>query len=82
METLSAPHSVTARLPCAESPGSVLQISFQAFAQILAAEREKPGRKIILWVSPGWPPLADLENERDAKPEASTVTRRSVRKCR
>lgn len=43
------------------------EISFQAFAQILAAEREKPGRKIVLWVSPGWPPLAGLEKERDAK---------------
>jgi VWFA-related protein len=41
------------------------EISFQAFAQILA-EREKPGRKIVLWVSPGWPPLV-LENERAAK---------------
>ncbi len=43
------------------------EISFRAFAQILAAEREKPGRKIVLWVSPGWPPLFGLENERDAK---------------
>lgn len=43
------------------------EISFQAFAQILAAEREKPGRKIVLWVSPGWPPLVGLANERDAK---------------
>jgi VWFA-related protein len=41
--------------------------SFQAFLQILAAEREKPGRKIVLWVSPGWPPLVGLENARDAK---------------
>jgi VWFA-related protein len=48
--------------------GNRFLISFQAFAQILAAEREKPGRKIILWVSPGWPLLAGLENERDAKP--------------
>ena len=43
------------------------KISFQAFAQILAAERAKPGRKIILWVSAGWPPLAGLENARDAR---------------
>lgn len=43
------------------------QISFEALAQILAAEREKPGRKIILWVSAGWPPLGGLENEHDAK---------------
>ncbi|MGC2889090.1 MAG: VWA domain-containing protein, partial [Candidatus Acidiferrum sp.] len=43
------------------------QISFQSFSQMLAAEREKPGRKIILWVSAGWPPLGGLENEHDAK---------------
>jgi VWFA-related protein len=43
------------------------EISFQAFGQIQAAERVKPGRKIVLWVSPGWPPLVGLENERDAK---------------
>ncbi len=43
------------------------KISFQAFARILAVEREKPGRKIILWVSAGWPPLAGLEKEHDAK---------------
>ena len=42
-------------------------ISFQTFGQILAAEREEPGRKIVLWVSPGWPPLAGLENEQGAK---------------
>jgi VWFA-related protein len=43
------------------------KVSFQAFAQILAAERAKPGRKFILWVSAGWPPLAGLENARDAR---------------
>jgi VWFA-related protein len=43
------------------------EISFQALAEILAAEREKRGRKVVLWVSPGWPPLAGLENEREAK---------------
>jgi VWFA-related protein len=41
--------------------------SFQAFAQILAAEREKPGRKIVLWVSPGWPPLNGLGTAHEAK---------------
>jgi VWFA-related protein len=43
------------------------EISFQAFAQILDAERERPGRKVVLWVSPGWPPLFGLEKEHDAK---------------
>ena len=40
---------------------------FQAFAELLARERDRPGRKLMIWVSPGWPPLAGLENTRDAK---------------
>jgi VWFA-related protein len=32
-------------------------VSFQAFAELVALERNKPGRKIILWVSHGWPPV-------------------------
>jgi VWFA-related protein len=43
------------------------RISFHAFEQILAFEPEKPGRKIVLWVSAGWPPLAGLAMEPDAK---------------
>jgi VWFA-related protein len=43
------------------------QISFQAFAQLIADARDKRGRKLILWVSPGWPPLLGLENTRDAR---------------
>jgi VWFA-related protein len=35
------------------------QISFQGFAELVAQERERPGRKMIIWVSPGWPPLRD-----------------------
>jgi VWFA-related protein len=31
------------------------QIAFQGFAQLIAQERERPGRKMILWLSPGWP---------------------------
>jgi VWFA-related protein len=42
------------------------EIAFQGFAQLLARERERLGRKLILWVSPGWPPLLGLENTRDA----------------
>jgi VWFA-related protein len=43
-----------------------VQISFQGFADLLGRERERPGRKLILCVSPGWPPLFGLENTRDA----------------
>ena len=42
------------------------EIAFQGFAQLLARERERPGRKLIVWVSPGWPPLVGLKNTSDA----------------
>ena len=42
------------------------QISFQGFAELLARVRERPGRKFILCVSPGWPPLFGVKNTRDA----------------
>ena len=38
--------------------------SFEGFAQLLAGEHEKPGRKLIVWVSPGWPVV---QNNVDAK---------------
>ena len=43
------------------------QISFQGFADLLARERDRAGRKLILFVSPGWPPLFGLKNLRDAR---------------
>jgi VWFA-related protein len=43
-----------------------VQISFQGFAELLARERARPGRKLILYVSPGWPRLFGLENLPDA----------------
>jgi VWFA-related protein len=42
------------------------QTSFQGFAELLVRERDRLGRKLIVWVSPGWPPLFDLQNTRDA----------------
>ncbi|MGC2526580.1 MAG: VWA domain-containing protein [Candidatus Acidiferrum sp.] len=59
--------AVSAALSHSWGSAARFEISLQAFAQILAAEREEPGRKIVLWVSPGWPPLGNLENERGAK---------------
>src|SRR5215831_3465276 len=32
-----------------------LYSSFDGFAQLLAEERDKPGRKLVVWMSPGWP---------------------------
>ena len=41
------------------------RISFQEFAELVAREHDRPGRKLILCVSPGWPPLFGLKNLRD-----------------
>jgi VWFA-related protein len=41
-------------------------VSFQAFAELVALERDNPGRKIILWVSPGWPPVVPPDYEHKA----------------
>jgi VWFA-related protein len=40
------------------------EISFQAFAELVALERDRAGRKIIIWVSPGWPPLLVADSNR------------------
>jgi VWFA-related protein len=44
-----------------------LQISLQALGQIVKSEGPRPGRKIILWVSPGWPLLSGPTTELDSK---------------
>jgi VWFA-related protein len=35
-----------------------LQISLQALSMLIRRENQEPGRKIILWISPGWPLLS------------------------
>jgi VWFA-related protein len=37
------------------------QISLDAFRELAAREASRPGRKIILWISPGWPLLSGPE---------------------
>ena len=43
------------------------RVSFQEFAHLVGREHDRPGRKLILCVSPGWPPLFGLKNLRDAR---------------
>ena len=43
------------------------QLSFFALRQLAAREATRPGRKIILWVSPGWPLLSGPEVDLDSK---------------
>jgi VWFA-related protein len=47
-----------------------LQLSIQGLQSLIAHEGPKPGRKIILWVSPGWPVLSGPEVQLDNKQEA------------
>jgi VWFA-related protein len=47
-----------------------LQHSLQAFGQLAASESRRPGRKIMLWVSPGWPLLSGPRVEVDSKQQA------------
>lgn len=55
------------------------EISFQAFAELLALEGHRAGRKIILWVSPGWPPLLVPDSNRtDAQRERLQIFRNVV----
>jgi VWFA-related protein len=46
-----------------DDPPTRFQISFDALFQIVNHEGPRPGRKMILWVSPGWPLLSDPEDE-------------------
>jgi VWFA-related protein len=46
-----------------------LQISMKALFQLATREAGRPGRKIILWISPGWPLLSGpgVEQQMDSK---------------
>jgi len=38
--------------------GERLHLSLNAVAQLIRAEGAKPGRKLVVWISPGWPILS------------------------
>jgi VWFA-related protein len=44
-----------------------LQLSLNALNQLVASEAPRPGRKVMLWVSPGWPLLSGPNTELDSK---------------
>jgi VWFA-related protein len=46
-----------------------LQLSLDALQSIASQEAKRPGRKLILWVSPGWPLLSGPEVLLDRKQE-------------
>jgi VWFA-related protein len=47
------------------------EMSLQALDQLAKREASRPGRKLILWISPGWPYLSGpgIEQQLDAKQE-------------
>ena len=48
-----------------------MQLSVRTLGQLVAKETPRPGRKIILWVSPGWPLLSGPRTELSAKDQQS-----------
>jgi VWFA-related protein len=53
-------NSGMARSTGAHGEAGRLQLSIQAFDQIVASEAQVPGRKLVIWLSPGWPFMAEL----------------------
>jgi VWFA-related protein len=53
-----------------------LQLSLKTLSSLAAAEAPKPGRKIVIWISPGWPILSGPRiqlSANDAKGIFSTI---------
>jgi VWFA-related protein len=46
-------------------------LSLQALGQIAAMEQSRPGRKLLIWVSPGWPLLSGPRQDLTDKDERS-----------
>ncbi|MGB6944107.1 MAG: VWA domain-containing protein [Bryobacteraceae bacterium] len=42
-------------------------VSLNALEQLTTLETPKPGRKLVIWLSPGWPMLTDPRNELSSK---------------
>jgi VWFA-related protein len=44
-----------------------LQISLQAIQQVIAYAAKQPGRKLVMWISPGWPLLSGPSIDLDSR---------------
>jgi VWFA-related protein len=49
--------------------GERLELSLKALHQLVASEAPRPLRKVMLWVSPGWPLLSGIGTSLDSKQE-------------
>ncbi len=50
-----------------------LRLSIDALENMIATEKTRPGRKLILWVSPGWPYLSGPQNTLTAGQQQQTL---------
>jgi VWFA-related protein len=50
------------------------QFSLQALSQLVASAARLPGRKVMLWVSPGWPLLSGVRTDLDSKQQRQIFT--------
>jgi VWFA-related protein len=44
-----------------------LQLSLQAFSQLVAGASRLPGRKVMVWISPGWPLMSGVRTQLNSK---------------
>jgi VWFA-related protein len=55
-----------------------LDLSLKTLSRLAAAEAQEPGRKMVIWISPGWPllsgPGVDLSNKQQQQLFASIVS--------
>jgi VWFA-related protein len=49
-----------------------LSLSIKALQDLTAFETKRPGRKLMIWISPGWPLLSGVEVELDNKQQIQT----------
>lgn len=47
-----------------------MQLSIRTLEQLIAYESKQPGRKLVLWISPGWAFLSDARIDLSAKQQA------------
>jgi VWFA-related protein len=52
----------------------IFQVSLQGLQDLVDRETQRPGRKVILWVSPGWPLLSGPNVELDDKEQQRLFT--------
>ena len=53
-----------------------MQLSLKALRQIVEVEGQRPGRKLLIWIGPGWPMLENpgyVESEKDRRGQFSAI---------